>query len=128
MKLRVGLLLVVLVTILASLAPAVKAEGGNSPAGLIAAGWDCVLREGKYVYCMVPFWKKPAELPAAVINKVFLTQDLNATDAPFVGTSTYLRWDLYAEQPCPSSDQIEWVLMPFGGGLYKYYYCRHLVQ
>ncbi len=125
---RIVFILALLALMLTLLVPAVTAADGNSPAQLVDQGWTCYPREGTYVYCMVPFWKAPNLLPAVVINKVFLTQDVGSTDAPFVGTTTYLRADLYAGQPCPSSDRAEWVSIAFGGGLYPYYYCRHLVQ
>lgn len=128
MKKRILIGLVVLVSMLASLVPVASADGGNSPAQLVASGWTCYPREGMYVFCMVPYWKTPNLLPAAIVNKVFLTQDITSTDAPFVGTTTYLREDLYASQPCASSDLTEWVFVRFGGsGQFHYYYCRHPV-
>jgi hypothetical protein len=127
MKIKAFFILAVFVLMLVSIVSVVSAGDGNSPAHLIAQGWTCVPREGKFLYCMVPHWKTPNESPAAIVNKVFETLDTTSTDAPFVGTTTYLRADLYASQPCASSDTTEWVWITLLQQ-YPYYYCRHPVQ
>lgn len=98
---------------------------GNTPQELMANGWVCWYRFNQYAFCMNPSFD-PAfpnvnPLPTAVMNKIFKVSDATFADPVYLGTSVYLREDLYAGQPCPSNAQPDWISM-IGG---RYYNCRH---
>lgn len=107
---------------------AVAAHGdgqGNTPQELMEKGWICWYRFNQYAFCMNPAFDpgflSQDPLPAAIMNKIFKVSDATFANPVYLGTSIYLREDLYAGQPCPSNSQADWMSM-IGG---KYYNCRH---
>lgn len=129
-KIRMVFVILFLVTVFVPF-QAVAAHGGgqgNTPQELMANGWVCwprLINNITHAFCMNPSFD-PAfpnvdQLPASVINKIFKVSDSTFANPVYLGTSVYLREDLYAGQPCPSNAQPDWVSM-IGG---RYYNCRH---
>jgi hypothetical protein len=107
---------------------AVSAQG-VSPAQLQRAGWDCIVPPLEFnpnVHCF-PQGQLAAviagEAAAATILAV-ATTDLNATNAPLLGTERMIRADLFHGQPCPTdppSYEYSWLFPRFG---WDYYICH----
>jgi hypothetical protein len=108
--------------------PPVAAGGGLSPAQLTRAGWDCLLPPpfNPNVHC-----SPPGQLATIISGEAesgiwfaFATDDLSATDAPFLGTERVIRADLFNGQPCPidpPSFEYSWLFPRFG---WDYYICH----
>jgi len=122
----VGLALAVL-AIVASMAPTARAGGnGNTPAALSARGWTCVdvtLLDGTDVgvHCFPPGFQSH---DASISVKYFDTSDPTSADARYLGTEILIRADLYAGQPCPSSDLPHYLDLNALLGI-PYYGCHH---
>lgn len=86
----------------------VQAEG-QSPAQLQRAGWDCLnpepfFQDNPKVHCFPPGQLEAIGAGTAVsaMLKAFDTPDVNAEEAPFLGTERMLRADHFNNQPCPT--------------------------
>ena len=82
---------------------------GNSPAQLQRAGWDCLNPVGAFpannnVHCFPPGQLEAVVAGTAVsaLLKAFATPNVDAEDAPFLGTEHMLRADHFHNQPCPT--------------------------
>jgi hypothetical protein len=82
---------------------------GQSPAQLQRAGWSCLNPEGAFpanpnVHCFPPGQLEAVVAGTAVgaMLKAFATADVNAEEAPFLGTERMLRADHFNGQPCPT--------------------------
>jgi hypothetical protein len=90
-----------------SLAIAVSATAaGVSPAQLQRAGWDCIY-PGDFnpnVHCFPPGRLEGVEAgtAASALLVAFATPDVNAEEAPLLGTERMIRADLFHGQPCPT--------------------------
>jgi len=87
---------------------AVQAEG-QSPAQLQRAGWSCLNPEAAFpenpkIHCFPPGQLEAVVAGTAVsaMLKAFDTPDVNAEEAPFLGTERMLRADHFHGQPCPT--------------------------
>jgi len=88
-----------------SVAPRASADG-VSPAQLTQAGWDCIY-PGDFnpnVHCFAPGQLAGVEAgtAASALLVAFATPDVNATQAPLLGTERMIRADLFHNQPCPT--------------------------
>jgi hypothetical protein len=127
----------------ATLALAATASGGGrSPAQLQRAGWDCLnpaaaFPENPNVHCFPP-GKLAAVVAGTAVSALlvtFATADVNAVEAPFLGTEHMLRADHFHNQPCPtdppggppgetrSPPLYEWSYLGPGFG-WDYYICH----
>jgi hypothetical protein len=94
----------------ATLALAATASGGGrSPAQLQRAGWDCLnpaaaFPDNPNVHCFPPGQLEGVVAGTAVsaLLVAFATPDVNAVEAPFLGTEHMLRADHFHNQPCPT--------------------------
>ena len=94
----------------ATLAFTAPASGqGVSPAQLQRAGWDCLNPAGAFpdnpnVHCFPPGQLEAVVAGTAVsaLLFAFATPDVNAEEAPFLGTEHILRADHFHNQPCPT--------------------------
>jgi hypothetical protein len=91
-----------------SVAPGASAQG-VSPAQLTQAGWDCVNPAAAFpanpnVHCFAPGQLAGVVAGTAASAHVitFATPDVNATQAPMLGTERMIRADLFHNQPCPT--------------------------
>jgi hypothetical protein len=83
--------------------------GGRSPAQLQRAGWDCLnpaaaFPENPNVHCFPP-GKLEAVVSGTAVSALlvaFATPDVNAEEAPFLGTEHMLRANHFHNQPCPT--------------------------
>jgi hypothetical protein len=103
------LLIGALVALLASVTATTASAEGVSPAQLQRAGWTCINPVANFpanpnVHCF-----PPGKLEALVagtaetsILVVFATSDVNAEEAPLLGTERNIRADLFHNQPCPT--------------------------
>jgi hypothetical protein len=88
---------------------ATASGGGRSPAQLQRAGWDCLnpvaaFPENPNVHCFPP-GKLEAVVAGTAVSALlvtFATPDVNAEQAPFLGTEQMLRADHFHNQPCPT--------------------------
>ena len=121
-KIQIALVLVVLLGVL--LFQSVQAgEGGVvTPQDLVEDGWVCLYRFNKYAYCMNPNFTGLG--PTTIMNKTFLVSDAAFSDPVYLGTSIFMRADVYAGQPCPTNSSADWVLVLNN----MYYNCRHFEQ
>jgi hypothetical protein len=124
-RLICGLLMLLLAT-----TPAAAASAhGAGPAGLQAAGWDCILPPpdfNPYVHCFPPgqLAGVTSGSAALVTTLTFATSDLGASEAPLLGTERMIRADRFHGQPCPTdppSYQYSWLYPRFG---WDYYICH----
>jgi hypothetical protein len=83
--------------------------GGLSPAQLQQAGWDCLNPEAAFpanpnVHCFPPGQLDGvvAGTTASALLVAFATSDVNAQEAPLLGTERMIRADLFHNQPCPT--------------------------
>src|SRR5262245_49975139 len=82
---------------------------GVSPAQLQRAGWSCVNPAAAFpanpnVHCFPPGQLEKVVAGTAVSAHIlaFATPDVNAEEAPFLGTERMLRADHFHHQPCPT--------------------------
>jgi hypothetical protein len=82
---------------------------GVSPAQLQRAGWDCLNPVGAFpenpnVHCFPPGQLAAVSAGTAVsaLLFAFATPDVDAEEAPFLGTEHILRADHFHNQPCPT--------------------------
>src|SRR4026209_1565613 len=83
--------------------------GGRSPTQLQRAGWNCLnpaaaFPENPNVHCFPP-GKLEAVVAGTAVSALlvtFATPDVNAEEAPFLGTEHMLRADHFHNQPCPT--------------------------
>ena len=82
---------------------------GVSPAGLQGAGWSCVnpafaFPANPNVHCLPPGQLEGviAGTAATALLLTFATSDVNAEEAPLLGTERMIRADLFHNQPCPT--------------------------
>jgi predicted cobalt transporter CbtA len=87
---------------------AVQAKG-VSPAQLQRAGWSCVNPAAAFpanpnVHCFPPGKLEGviAGTVATTLLMTFATTDVNAEEAPLLGTERMIRADLFHNQPCPT--------------------------
>ena len=106
-----------------------SAAHGLGPAGLQAAGWDCILPPPDFnpnVHCF-----PPGQLAGvlngeavAVMTLAFATSDLGAVQATLLGAERMIRADRFHGQPCPTdppSYEYSWLYPRFG---WDYYICH----
>jgi hypothetical protein len=82
---------------------------GVSPAKLQRAGWSCVnpafaFPANPNVHCFPPGQLEgviAGTAPTALLL-TFATPDVNAAEAPLLGTERMIRADLFHNQPCPT--------------------------
>ncbi|MDF2748948.1 MAG: hypothetical protein K0T00_123 [Gaiellaceae bacterium] len=103
------IIIVGLLGLVATAAVAGAGASGVSPAGLQRAGWSCVNPEGAFpanpnVHCF-----PPGKLEAVIAGTAettllltFATPDVDAEEAPLLGTERMIRADLFHDQPCPT--------------------------
>jgi hypothetical protein len=107
---------------------AVSAQG-VSPAQLQRAGWSCLLPPPEFnpnVHCA-----PPGQLEGVISGEAkvamfvaFGTSDVDATNAPLLGTERMIRADLFHGQLCPTdppSFEYSWLFPRFG---WDYYICH----
>lgn len=82
---------------------------GVSPAGLQRASWSCVnpafaFPANPNVHCFPPGQLEGviAGTAATALLLTFATSDVNADEAPLLGTERMIRADLFHNQPCPT--------------------------
>lgn len=120
-KFQIALILVMLFGVLVF--QSVYADGGGgTPQELVERGWVCVYRFNKYAYCMNPHFTGLG--PTAIMNKTFLVSDSTFANPEYLGTSIFLSADVYADQPCPTNSDPDWMLVLNN----LYYQCRHFEQ
>lgn len=123
------LLIVVVLGLLAALPVSTVSARGVSPAQLQRAGWDCFLPPPEFnpnVHCAPPGQLEGivSGEAAAGMFLAFATTDLDATDAPLLGTERMIRADLFHGQPCatdPPSFEYSSLFPRFG---WNYYICH----
>jgi hypothetical protein len=101
--------IVALVGLVAGVAGSGAQANGVSPAGLQQAGWSCVnpafaFPANPNVHCF-PSGQLEAVVAgtaATALLLAFATSDVNAEEAPLLGTERMIRADLFHNQPCPS--------------------------
>jgi hypothetical protein len=72
---------------------------GLNPKQLGEAGWTCFnAGPNNWVHCIAP---GSGASPVTMTVRVFDTQDVNATEAEFLGTESLMHVDYYKQQPCP---------------------------
>jgi hypothetical protein len=119
-KIQVILILVLLLGIVVPFQSAQADAGGVvTPQDLVNQGWVCVYRFGQYAYCMNPNFTGLG--PTTIMNKTFLVSDASFSNPVYLGSSIFIRADKYADQPCPTNESPDWMLV-LGG---MYYQCRH---
>jgi hypothetical protein len=98
-------LVVVTVAAFSAAAPA----RGVSPAQLQRAGWSCVnpafaFPANPNVHCFPPRKLEGviAGTAETTLLMTFATSDVNAEEAPLLGTERMIRADLFHNQPCPT--------------------------
>ncbi|HJR96157.1 MAG TPA: hypothetical protein VJ807_12055 [Gaiellaceae bacterium] len=98
-----------LVGLATGLAAAGVQAKGVSPAQLQRAGWSCVNPAGAFpanpnVHCFPPgqLGGVIAGTAATALLLTFETPDVNAEEAPLLGTERMIRADLFHNQPCPT--------------------------
>ena len=136
--------LVMIVAPVVAAVAATAAQGqGQSPAQLQRAGWDCLnpapfFPANPNVHCFPPGQLEAVVAGTAVSAtlKAFATPDVNAEEAPFLGTEHILRADHFHNQPCPtdppggppgetrSPPLYEWSYLGPRFG-WDYYICHH---
>jgi hypothetical protein len=96
------LVLVIALVVGASVATTGALAQGVNPAQLGQAGWTCFnAGPSNWVHCIQP---GADASPATISVRVFDTQDVNASEAEFLGTELLIHEDLYNYQPCPQLD------------------------
>ena len=103
--------------------------GGVGPADLDRAGWTCFqppVEFNPYIHCA-----PPGQLERIVSGEArsgmfitFETTDLDAEQAPILGTERMIRGDLYRGQPCPTDPptyEYGWLYPRFQ---WDYYICH----
>src|SRR4029450_3916782 len=88
---------------------ATASGGGRSPAQLQQAGWDCLNPAAAFPDNPKLHFSPPGHPEAVVAGTAvsallvpFATPDVNAVEAPFLGTEHMLRADHFHNQPCPT--------------------------
>ena len=83
--------------------------GGVSPAKLTKAGWSCLNPAAAFpanpnVHCFPPGHLEGvvAGTAASATLLTFATPDVDADEAPLLGTERMIRADLFHDQPCPT--------------------------
>jgi len=101
---------VALLAVAAGLAAAGAQAAGTGPAALQRAGWSCLNPESAFpanpnVHCFPPGQLEGviAGTAESAMLKAFATADVNAEEAPFLGTERMIRVDLFnPKAPCPT--------------------------
>jgi hypothetical protein len=98
-----------LMAVVASVAATAAAGKSVSPAQLQRAGWSCVnpafaFPANPNVHCFPPGQLEGviAGTAATALLLTFATPDVNAEDAPLLGTERMILADLFHNQPCPT--------------------------
>ena len=136
-------LVMIVAVVIAAVATAGAQATGQSPAQLQRAGWDCLnpapfFPANPNVHCFPPGQLEAVVAGTAVsaMLKAFATPDVNAEEAPFLGTEHMIRADHFHNQPCPTDPpggppgqtsspplyEYSHLLEAFG---WDYYICHH---